>query len=536
MTINFKFFQDSFLATDRARAESAAREASNIVAGISVNVKSFGAVGDGATDDATAINAAVDFARNNGRRVVYFPDTENGYAVGSPIILYNNITIKGDNLYGGRRSRILPIEGYTGHLVESVNFSTDEDKIFFAGIDGLSFYGESRTQTAVAVRFQQSYIGNCFFRDNLKYGIWIRGKSGNNGLSLNNTIILNYFGKGDVDDVEIAIFQDYYSADTRIAFNYIERCTYACMYIRGSTAIITNNHMFDAVHGIVSEFTFERNISNNFIENMDGAAILIKHGSSSRGLWLTVTSNMFRNINRLDLNLGIVTIGGTGLTGFIVSNNTLRRDTGAVYTVDYFVHSDAAESYSVTDNVAQAGLLNEGQFNLFNNVVNAIPAVDSTKAGTEFYYNGELWRYLTEGETGLPVGTPFPSKGYKEIRCSYFIPAGTGGFANRVLTVLANTTGEDVVVTDVGNASLVIGLSATNLTVNNAIISIPSKIRYSTGIDFVQRIVFTNTGVINLLNIAGDYTNVADPFRYSFTIHVYPPALTFDQTFDLTFK
>tara|TARA_R110002126_G_scaffold167996_1_gene316483 strand:+ start:391 stop:2112 length:1722 start_codon:yes stop_codon:yes gene_type:complete len=56
----------------------------------SVSVKDFGAVGDGVTDDSTAINAAINAATN-----IYFPETSSSYYVASPII----VTL-GKNLYG----------------------------------------------------------------------------------------------------------------------------------------------------------------------------------------------------------------------------------------------------------------------------------------------------------------------------------------------------------------------------------------------------------------------------------------------------
>jgi hypothetical protein len=153
-----------------------------------------------------------------------------------------------------------------------------------------------------------------------------------------------------------------------------------------------------------------------------------------------------------------------------------------------------------------------------DNVTTTIPT--TLEYGQEVYYkdasgNLTLW-------VGHEDGTAWPSVGYKEIRCSYSIPAGTGGFANRVFTTIDNNTGEDVEVTDVGNASLVIGLSETELTISNCILTIPPKITYSTGIDFDIDVTFVTNGTITLVNISADYTDAGTPFRYSFTIKIYP--------------
>lgn len=47
------------------------------------NVKDFGAVGDGATDDAVAVQAAIDAAAEAGGGTVWFPPGE--YALGGPL-------------------------------------------------------------------------------------------------------------------------------------------------------------------------------------------------------------------------------------------------------------------------------------------------------------------------------------------------------------------------------------------------------------------------------------------------------------------
>ena len=48
-------------------------------------------------------------------------------------------------------------------------------------------------------------------------------------------------------------------------------------------------------------------------------------------------------------------------------------------------------------------------------ILTTLPALDSSKAGQTFYLNGTLWTYARAGQFGtLPVGTPWPVKGYKE--------------------------------------------------------------------------------------------------------------------------
>jgi hypothetical protein len=52
------------------------------------------------------------------------------------------------------------------------------------------------------------------------------------------------------------------------------------------------------------------------------------------------------------------------------------------------------------------------QFRVQLPILTTLP--ETVPAGAEFYYQGTKWRGLGAGETGLPEGTPWPVKGYKE--------------------------------------------------------------------------------------------------------------------------
>lgn len=69
------------------------------------NVKSFGAVGDGMHDDTSAIQAALDAARDKGG-VVYVPTTSAYYRTTDRLFVWNDETLRGD----GPRSKIYRID------------------------------------------------------------------------------------------------------------------------------------------------------------------------------------------------------------------------------------------------------------------------------------------------------------------------------------------------------------------------------------------------------------------------------------------
>lgn len=84
-----------------------------------IDVKLYGAKGDGATDDATSINAAVTAAAALGGGVVYFPP--GTYLIGSPILVPSKVTIHG----AGREATVIKIKnGANCDAIKSTNFDS----------------------------------------------------------------------------------------------------------------------------------------------------------------------------------------------------------------------------------------------------------------------------------------------------------------------------------------------------------------------------------------------------------------------------
>jgi len=66
---------------------------------LGMNVKDFGAVGDGVTDDAPAIQAAIDAGKQlpfpNGTKAIYFPTGR--YRLNSTLTVYDHTKLVGEN-------------------------------------------------------------------------------------------------------------------------------------------------------------------------------------------------------------------------------------------------------------------------------------------------------------------------------------------------------------------------------------------------------------------------------------------------------
>lgn len=96
-----------------------------------INVKDFGAKGDGRTDDTAAIQAAIDAA--GVYSVVYFP--YGRYYVSSGINVDKKLSIKGE-IFGGRCSQVF-CKGYLEYIfkVTAIEFTMESFEVNSAGLD-----------------------------------------------------------------------------------------------------------------------------------------------------------------------------------------------------------------------------------------------------------------------------------------------------------------------------------------------------------------------------------------------------------------
>ena len=343
------------------------------------NVLAYGAKGDGTTDDAAAIRSAITAASPNG--VVYFPTTANGYALGSALILPSNVILLGDNRKASGLSKLKPVAGYSGLLIQSANYGTTI--IQQAAIVGITIDGSNTTQTAIQLQCQECTIEHVCILRCWTSGIEIGGISGTQ-LALNNTIQSCYLQKdANLSDPSPArfwncILEDYYSADNKFYANYLEGCNEAGIHTRGSNTFIQGNHIYDTVFGIYSEDTNERIFTNNYIEFCKAASIHVENGTSFKpGLQAVICNNIFRNPNtdayapgasfnggQCTTGDGVIELHGTNLTDAVISGNIVDRDSGLTDTMPYFVYVAAgASNIAISNNMAETGVVTTGESN-----------------------------------------------------------------------------------------------------------------------------------------------------------------------------
>lgn len=139
-----------------------------------VNVKDFGALGDGVTDDSNAIQQAIDFAYGRGGGIVYVPFSENGYLISSrSLVLLKDVQLLGNDtlyipdLYNADDSYFK--KGSTLLVTHGEGSSTGQAILMYDGtsISGINFFYPNQVNTnnpivyPPAIRLENSSSNEC---------------------------------------------------------------------------------------------------------------------------------------------------------------------------------------------------------------------------------------------------------------------------------------------------------------------------------------------------------------------------------------
>lgn len=152
-----------------------------------VNVKWFGAVGNGSVDDYAAINAAAIFAFGSlQKNELYFP--AGTYAIGTMLTLHSNVHLRGHSRtavtivpYTGYTGGALTISGETNVLIEQLTFNgfaadnniSDVSNIVFSSV-GVT----NATLRGIYIRSSQFVtVKNCYLQNIGNMGIAVEGGS-----------------------------------------------------------------------------------------------------------------------------------------------------------------------------------------------------------------------------------------------------------------------------------------------------------------------------------------------------------------------
>lgn len=138
----------------------------------SLNVRGFGAIGDGVADDTTPIQNAIDAAHMSGGNLlsgeVWLPPTTGGYRVTAPLTLRRYVTLRGSARAPGRGKKVLDVASFAGstlkidHVGVGVNFEAD------ACVDGIGITYPNQVTTGTPV------VHDFTFKMDVTHGCTIR--------------------------------------------------------------------------------------------------------------------------------------------------------------------------------------------------------------------------------------------------------------------------------------------------------------------------------------------------------------------------
>lgn len=160
-------YATAFLVSDGTNWRELKRESTQVV-----SVKDFGAVGNGTTDDTTAIQAAITYAQNQPAGVVYFPPIvsgTNGYRITAELVVSASVALRGASPLG------VVIYGDTlasGKAIIHVD-GTISPNLEFVEVSNMVLYASNSTPDLLKI----NRVANSAFRD-----IGLRG--GRNGLAI----------------------------------------------------------------------------------------------------------------------------------------------------------------------------------------------------------------------------------------------------------------------------------------------------------------------------------------------------------------
>jgi hypothetical protein len=147
----------------------------SMITGAPVNVKDFGATGDGATDDTAAIQAAINYCTNlsNRKQTLYFPANNAGsvYKITAPLVISGRLNIVGD----GPFSTIIQAVGFTSgqYILDFNNLAADN--VQFGGVQNIKLTSNNSLPIGMRIKNVSYMVNKNVYLSGLLKGIYITG-------------------------------------------------------------------------------------------------------------------------------------------------------------------------------------------------------------------------------------------------------------------------------------------------------------------------------------------------------------------------
>ena len=382
-----------------------------------INVKDFGAVGDGVTDDTSAVQAAVDLAESGGGGVIFFP--AGTYLVSTQLTIVDAAV---RFLGAGAEVSILRFSGVNGisisqptltlrqpvHL-DALSFLTDGNGLY----DAITLDGQSTTSLAT-----QFIAENCVFRGVSNSTAWRRGIDLTSG-SYFSRVAGCYFRGNTADRTKMAIaIRVDGSTDVKIRDNFIYWADTGIQVSGASEGIIIQGHHMVPVNRGV-RFMPDANsnygdISHNHIDAHINGIVMGQSGVNGANHSQINHNLIFKNSSSTDNFVGIQ-VESDRVS--VVGNEVMK--TGTSGTKNGIVLGTGADRCRVVANhvndmdtgilVQSGGNNNVVQHNTFNNNSTNISDSGTGTVVQKAEYAKTLTATLTGGAATETLDVSIPS-------------------------------------------------------------------------------------------------------------------------------
>lgn len=310
------------------------------------NVKAFLAVGDGTTDDTTAIQQAIDAASAAGGGVVSFP--KGTYKITSQLTVYSNVTLQGVSMESSIIKQVtLNAHGIYGSGVSSFC-------IFDMGIQGNGTGSSAGTGTGIGILLEYGGAGNNPFHNFRK--VMVRNW-GSDGLKIQTPIVNTYNGV-------------YSAFNGGHGFNWYEggtSCNFQACWARQNAQ--AGYRWFESVYQSLNGCAADNNGVNYWIEDAQsigfsgcGSEGALRNGGSYDGYGWYVDNSSVITLDACwvtdNRNLGVWVTNGAQAVSLNIADNTPNGTAVNFIKVDSGCNVSIYELHNTTANSLATGTTN----------------------------------------------------------------------------------------------------------------------------------------------------------------------------------